>query len=167
MAEKVIVKRKPCGLPSWVSNTTLKLRQERDEAKKRYLLIRTRHSKQTWRRLNTSLNESYRADELASLQKQMEDLQVADEKGEYNTTWKIIHDISGQNMRSNPKVKKRDGSPPPVTKNYSMNGENTSLTYSITTMDHQYLIFHHLPTRIYLFALIHLPLKKQEKPFKV
>jgi len=112
VAEKVIGKRKPCGLPSWVSNKTLKLRQERDEAKKRYLLIRTRHSKQTWRRLNTSLNESYRADELASLQKQMEDLQVADEKGEYNTTWKIIHDISGQNMRSNPKVKKRDGSPP-------------------------------------------------------
>jgi hypothetical protein len=32
--------------------------------------------------------------------------------GDYNSTWKIINKISGQNRRSNPKVKKRDGSAP-------------------------------------------------------
>ena len=41
----------------------------------------------------------------------MEDLQEADKKGNFNTTWKIINRISGQN-RSTPKVKKRDGSAP-------------------------------------------------------
>ncbi len=99
-------------MPSWVTDETLKLRSERDKAKKRYLLIRTRHAKETWRRLNTTLNESYRADELAALDRQMEDLRVADEKGNYSTTWKIIHNISGKNKTSNPKVKKRDGTAP-------------------------------------------------------
>ena len=42
----------------------------------------------------------------------MKDLQKADQKGDYNTTWKIIKTISGQNNRPNPKVKKRDGSAP-------------------------------------------------------
>ena len=111
VAEKVVGKRKPSGMPSWVSDRTLKLREERDKAKKRYLLVRTRHARQTWRRLNTSLNESYKYDELASIQQQMEDLQEADRKGDFNTTWKIINRISGQN-RSTPKVKKRDGSAP-------------------------------------------------------
>ena len=112
VAEKVVGKRKPCGMPSWVSDKTLMLREERDKAKKKYLLLRTRKSREAWRKLNTSLNESYRADELASIQQQMEDLQKADQKGDYNTTWKIINAISGQNNRPNPKVKKRDGSAP-------------------------------------------------------
>ena len=51
-------------------------------------------------------------DELASIQ-QMEDLQEADKKGDFNTTWKIINRISGQNG-STPKVKKRDGSAPSI-----------------------------------------------------
>ena len=112
VADKVVGKRKPCGMPSWVSDKTLRLRKERDEAKKRYLLVRTRKSRDNWRKLNTSLNESYRCDELNSLQQQMEELQEADQKGHYNTTWKIINSISGQKSRSNPKVKKRDGSAP-------------------------------------------------------
>ena len=112
VADKVVGKCKPCGMPSWVSDKTLRLRKERDEAKKRYLLVRTRKSRDNWRKLNTSLNESYRCDELNSLQQQMEELQEADQKGHYNTTWKIINSISGQKSRSNPKVKKRDGSAP-------------------------------------------------------
>ena len=41
----------------------------------------------------------------------MVDQQEADRKGDFNTTWKSINRISGQN-RSTPKVKKRDGSAP-------------------------------------------------------
>ncbi|XP_072017515.1 uncharacterized GMC-type oxidoreductase Mb1310-like [Amphiura filiformis] len=99
-------------MPSWVTDKTLKLRSKRDAAKKTYLLVRTHHAREVWRTLNTQLNESYRADELASIHRQMEDLQVANENGNYNTTWKIIHDISGKKKRSNPKVKKRDGTIP-------------------------------------------------------
>ena len=42
----------------------------------------------------------------------MEDLNVADGKGEYYITWKIIRLISGHARRRTPKVKKRDGSVP-------------------------------------------------------
>ncbi len=58
---------------------------------------------------NTDLNESYRADELALLQNQIDELQEADNRGDYKTTWKVIHSISSKGSRSNPKVKKRDG----------------------------------------------------------
>ena len=109
--KKVVGKRKPSRMPSWVSDRKLKLREERVKAKKRHLLVRTWHARQTWRRLNTSLNESYKYDEPAPIQQQMEDLQEADRKGDFNTTWKIINRISGQN-RSTPKVKKRDSSAP-------------------------------------------------------
>ena len=64
-------------------------------------------------KFNTSLNESYSCDELASMLQQMEDLQNADQTGNCNTAWKIINTISGQKRRSNPKVEKRDGSAPP------------------------------------------------------
>ena len=112
VADEVVGRRTPCGLPSWVTEETLRLKEERDKAKKRFLLDRTHHSRDIWRKLNTNLNESYKEDQQAKLNKQMEDLKVADEKGEYNTTWKIIHEISGQDRKPNPKVKKRDGTAP-------------------------------------------------------
>ena len=42
----------------------------------------------------------------------MEDLRMADETGNYSTTWKIIHTLSGKNSSKNLKVKKRDGTAP-------------------------------------------------------
>lgn len=112
VAEKVVGKRRPCGMPSWVTDKTIQLKTERDEAKRRYLLSKSRQSRERWRRLNTCLNESYTADESAMLFKQMEDLRLADMKGDYTTTWKIIHDLSGQDMKPSVKVRKRDGTPP-------------------------------------------------------
>ena len=44
------------------------------------------------------------------LNKQMEDLRLADLKDDYTTTWKIIHDLSGK--ISSVKVNERDGTPP-------------------------------------------------------
>ena len=49
---------------SWVTDESLRLREERD---KKYLLAKTRKSREIWRKLNTSLNESYKSDELASI----------------------------------------------------------------------------------------------------
>jgi len=107
----VVGKRSPCGLPGWVSDKTIKLKTERDAAKKRYLVSKSRQSRERWRRLNSSLNDSYRLDESTMITKQMEDLSLADLIGDYSTTWKIIHDLSGKHERSNVKVKKRDGTP--------------------------------------------------------
>ncbi|XP_038063002.1 uncharacterized protein LOC119733684 [Patiria miniata] len=43
---------------------------------------------------------------------QMEELKLADQNGNYTTTWKIIHTLSGKNSKLKVKVKKRDGSAP-------------------------------------------------------
>ena len=83
-------------MPSWVSDRTKQLRTERDVAKRKYLLSKSKPSREIWRKLNSSLNESYKGDEMARLNKQMEELKLADSKGDYSTTWKIIHDLSGK-----------------------------------------------------------------------
>ena len=50
------------------------------------------------------MNESYKSDEAAILNKQMEDLNFADSKGEYTTTWKIIYELSaGEGKKTNVK----------------------------------------------------------------
>ena len=102
VAEKVAGRCSPCGM----------LRTERDVAKRKYLLSKSKPSGEIWRKLNSSLNESYKADEMARLNKQMEELKLADSKGDYPTTWKIIHDLSGKDRNPKVKVKMRDGTPP-------------------------------------------------------
>ena len=42
----------------------------------------------------------------------MEELKLADSKGDYTTTWKIIHDLSGKDRNLKVKVKMRDVAPP-------------------------------------------------------
>ena len=111
-AEKVVGKHSSCGLPSWVTDKTTKLKLERDEAKKRYIVSKSKQSRACWRRLNSELNESYKLDEAAMLNKQIEDLKLADTKGDYTTTWKIIHDLSGKGKKTSVKVEKRAGTPP-------------------------------------------------------
>ena len=46
------------------------------------------------------------------LNKQLEDLRLADERGHYTSTWNIIHSLSGRNIKTNVKVKLRNGDPP-------------------------------------------------------
>ena len=112
VAEKVFGRCSPCGMPSWVSDRTKQLRTERNVAKRKYLLSKSKPSREIWRKLNSSLNESYKADEMARLNKQMEELKLADSQGDYSTTWKIIHDLSGKDRNPKVKVKMRDGTPP-------------------------------------------------------
>ena len=70
VAEKVVGKRKPCGLPSWVSDKTIRLKTERDEAKRKYIVSKSPQSRERWRKLNASLNDSYKVDEAVALNKQ-------------------------------------------------------------------------------------------------
>ena len=112
VAEEVLGKHKPQGLPGWVSQKTAKLKIERDEAKKKFAISKSPQARERWRKLNAALNDSYKVDEAAQLNKQMEELRIADETGNYTTTWKIIHSLSGKKDKKNVKVKKRDGNPP-------------------------------------------------------
>ena len=112
VAEKVVGRCSPYGMPSWVSDRTKQLRTERDVAKRKYLLSKSKQSREIWRKLNSRLNESYKSDEMARLNKQMEELKLADSKGDYSTTWKIIHDLSGKDRNPKIKVKMRDRAPP-------------------------------------------------------
>ena len=106
VTEKVVGIREPCGLPTWVSDKTIHLKKERDKAKRQFALSKTPQSRERWRKLNASLNVSYKADEAASLSRHMDDLKLADETGNYTATWSIINDLSGKNTRRNVKVKK-------------------------------------------------------------
>ena len=76
-SKKVVGRCSPCGMPSWVSDRAKQLRTERDVAKRKYLLSKSKQSREIWRKLNSSLNESYKADEMARLNKQMEELQIS------------------------------------------------------------------------------------------
>ena len=55
-------------------------------AKKQFALSNTPQSRERWRKLNASLNDSYKADEAATLNRQMDDLKLADETGNHTTT---------------------------------------------------------------------------------
>ena len=81
-------------------------------AKRKYMLSKSKQSRETWRKLNSSLNKSYKADETARLNKQMEEFKLADSKHDYTTTWKIIHNLSGKDRNPKAKVRMRDGDPP-------------------------------------------------------
>ena len=95
-----------------MSDKTIRLKTERDEAKRKYIVSKSPQSRERWRKLNASLNDSYKVDEAVALNKQIEDLRMADETGNYTTTWKIIHTLSVKNSSKNVKVKKRDGTAP-------------------------------------------------------
>ena len=82
------------------------LKTERDEAKRKYSVSKSPQSRERLRKLNASLNNLYKVDEVVALN----NLRMADETGNYTTTWEIIHTLSGKNTSKNLKVKKRDRS---------------------------------------------------------
>ena len=85
VAKKIVGKHNLCGLPSWVTDKTIQLKMERDEGKRRYLVSKSKQPRERWRRLDSNLNESYKSEEAAMLNKLIEDLKIADSKGEYPT----------------------------------------------------------------------------------
>ena len=95
-----------------MTDKTIQRKLQRDEANRRYVISKSKQSRERWRRLNSILNESYKTDEIVMLNKQMEDLWLADSKGDDNTTWKIIHDLYGKDKKSSVKLNEIDGTPP-------------------------------------------------------
>ena len=49
VAERVVGRCSPCGMPSWVSERTKQLRTDRDVAKRKYLLSKSKPSREIWR----------------------------------------------------------------------------------------------------------------------
>ena len=80
--------------------------------KKRVQLTKSPQARARWKNLNTRLNDSYNVDRTAVLNKQLEDLRLADERGRYTTTCNIIHSFSERNIKTNVKVRLRNGDPP-------------------------------------------------------
>ena len=74
-------------MPSWVSDETVKLKEDSDAAKRVFLQSKARRRKVAWRKLNSSLNLSYKRDRTEALHRQMYELCTAEEKGDYSTTW--------------------------------------------------------------------------------
>ena len=69
----------------------------------------------------------------------MEELKLADSKGDYSTTWKIIHDLSG---RSRLRSRWETALLLKVTKIFLQNGRNTSALFSTMIMVKPHLICH-------------------------
>ena len=94
---------------------------------------------------------------MARLNKQMEELKLADSKSDYSTTWKIIHDISGKDRNPKVKVNMRDGAPPKSEKDllaerqeyfsFLLNNDNAQVPSDLPQPATQDLPIHdHLPT---------------------
>ena len=109
---KVLGKRTPTGLPSWVSKETEDMRQLRDAAKNRHVISKSIETRRQLKQLNLSLNQSYKSDELKHLENQLAELTEASNKKEINKVWSIINELSGKNCHLSSKVKKRDGTDP-------------------------------------------------------
>jgi len=112
VADEVLGKHLPTGLPNWVSKETDDLRRMRDDAKKKHVILKSLRSRRRLKELNLQLNQSYKDDELKHLEKQLVDLTEASNKKEINKVWSIINDISGKKNHATSKVKKRDGTDP-------------------------------------------------------
>ena len=100
VAERLVGKHPPCGIPSWVSDETIKRKEDRDKAKRVFPQSQTTRTKVTWRKLNFSLNLSNERDRTEALHRQIDELCTSKEKGDYSTTWKVIHDISRKNRKA-------------------------------------------------------------------
>jgi len=110
-AEKVVGIRRTTRAPSWVSDATNKLRDERDQAKKAYNSSRTPENKQSYRDINMKLNKSYEADEIKHLEDKLQELNQAAAQGQHSRTWKIVNELSGKKIsNAAAKVKRADGS---------------------------------------------------------
>lgn len=46
VAKKVVGKHRQCGMPSWVSDNTTKVKLERVKAKRRYLVSKSKQSRE-------------------------------------------------------------------------------------------------------------------------
>lgn len=57
-----------------------KIKTETDKSRKKYLQSKSKQSKESWKRLNITLNESYKADKAQALNDQLKSLRRAEKQ---------------------------------------------------------------------------------------
>ena len=107
----ILGKRQRHNQPHWVSATTISLIDEQEGAKKEHKRLPTSASKVRWQDLQKQVTAAMQHDEQAHLDAQIQQLELASNKREYGTVWKIIGNISGPPTKP-VKVRKLDGSLP-------------------------------------------------------
>jgi len=105
------VKRHP-KCPSWVSENTIKLRIELDNARRKFRQRRTDATRKKWREAAELVAESYQKDAKDRLNNQLDELKRASEHKNLKRTWQIINKISGKGEKKIAKVKKLNGESP-------------------------------------------------------
>ena len=109
--EKLLGKRPKRKQPSWVSNHTLKLIDEQGKAKVKQSQLEA--DKNSWRHLQSKVSESFTRDQNLFEEQQLKALELADQKHESGTIWKIIEKMTKKpQVPAASKVRMLDGSIP-------------------------------------------------------
>lgn len=109
--DKVLGKRPKNKHPSWVSQVTLDLIKEQGQAKAKYKNSQLETDKLQWRTVQNQVSVSFAYDQTKYEEEQLKALEIADEKHECGTTWKIIEKLTKKPQDSPAgKVRMLDGS---------------------------------------------------------
>ena len=95
-AQNVIGNPPKRGSKKWVSDATLTLVADRDNAKRRYRQKKSAATKERWKNLAKQVQASYVEDERRFMERQIAELEQANRQGASRRTWKIMNDISGK-----------------------------------------------------------------------
>jgi hypothetical protein len=108
--ENLVGQTKRTSKKNWVSDETIKLLNQRNEAKNIFKQKRNPNNKNNWHQLNKHLNSSYQNDKIKFLEDKLEQLNQAALSNQSRTTWTIIDQISGKRRyNSSTKIKDANG----------------------------------------------------------
>jgi hypothetical protein len=93
---KVLGKQPKTKHPSWVTNNTLQLMDEQGKAKAAYKRTQRDDDRRVWREIQTKVSTAYALDRSNYEETQLKALELADQKRECGTTWKIIDKLTKQ-----------------------------------------------------------------------
>ena len=99
--ENLIGKTKRTNKKNWVSDETIKLLKQRNEAKKLFKQKPDPNNKTNWHQLNKQLNISYQNDKIQFLEDKLKQLNQASISNQSRTTWALIDEISGKRRYNN------------------------------------------------------------------
>lgn len=112
-SEKVLGKKPNRKQPSWVSAETLALLDATNKVGARYKRKHLPELKEQWQLMQGEVSAAFDRDQSAHLIIRLAALELADQKRQSATTWKIINQIAGDDNKADPaKVRRLDGSLP-------------------------------------------------------
>jgi exonuclease III len=113
----VLGKKKKTTHAHWVTQNTLLILEKCNKAAKKFKKTRLEAHKAQWRLLQTEVSQCFDHDRQADLDNHLAALEIAYQRREIGTAWKIINELAGGNNRADPsKVLLLDGSLPKGTK---------------------------------------------------